>query len=86
MRSLIRKFGPFLLAAAVVSPVLTVGCATPARYYDASHSDYHVWDSNEAANYNRWEQEGHRDHQDFNKRSDGDQKDYWTWRHNQNGH
>jgi hypothetical protein len=83
MRSLIRKCSPLFLAAALVSPVLITGCSTPARYYDASHSDYHDWDHNETVNYNRWEQENHRDHQDFSKRSDADQKDYWNWRHTQ---
>ena len=86
MRSLFRHFAPLLLAGALASPMLMTGCATHVRYYDPYYSDYHVRDHHEVVYYNRWEHDTHRDHQDFNKRSDADKKEYWTWRHNQNDH
>jgi hypothetical protein len=83
MRSLSRNLIVALMAVAFAVPVAVTGCAGHARYYDADHGDYHVWDNNEAVYYNRWETETHRDHKDFNKRSADEQKEYWNWRHNQ---
>jgi len=83
MRSLFRYFAQLLLAVALASSVLMTGCATHVRYYDPYYNDYHVWD-HEVVYYNQWEHDTHLDHQDFNKRSDADKKEYWTWRHNQN--
>jgi hypothetical protein len=83
MRSLLRQVGPLVLAAAVACPVLLTGCAAHVRYYDAGYSDYHVWDRNEVVYYSRWENEGHREHRDFNGRSDAEKKEYWSWRHSQ---
>jgi hypothetical protein len=83
MRSLFRQVGPFVLAAAVTCPVLLAGCAAHVRYYDAGYNDYHVWDRNEVVYYGRWENEGHREHRDFNRRSDPEKKEYWSWRHSQ---
>jgi hypothetical protein len=86
VRSLFRQFAPLLLAAALASPMfISSGCAAHTRYYDASHNDYHDWNHDEVVHYNQWEHDTHRDHQDFNKRSDSDKQEYWTWRHNQNG-
>jgi len=31
----------------------------------------------------RWENQSHREHRDFKKRSEAEQKEYWAWRHNQ---
>jgi hypothetical protein len=41
-----------------------------------------VWNAHEGVYYQRWEVETHRDHRDFKKRDAGEQKEYWTWRHN----
>ena len=82
MRSLFRQVGSLVLAAAVASPALLTGCAAHVRYYDAGYNDYHAWDHNEVVYYSRWENEGHREHREFNKRSDAE-KEYWSWRHNQ---
>jgi hypothetical protein len=87
MRSLYRQFAPVLLAVALAAPVVITGCAAHVRYYDPYYNDYHGWDHREVVYYNQWEHDTHRNHQDFNKRSDADKKEYWTWRHgNQNGH
>jgi len=85
MRLSIGNFAPLLLAAALISPALTTGCAVHARVYDPDHGDYHVW-AGETVYYNQWEHDTHRDHRDFNKRSKEEQKEYWNWRHNQPDH
>lgn len=79
--SCLRHFAPLLLAAALAAPALT-GCAVQARVYDPYHRDYHEWAA-EGPYYSQWEHDTHRDHRDFDKRSDGDKKEYWDWRHRQ---
>jgi hypothetical protein len=72
-----------LLAGALCSLMIFGGCAARASYrvYDPAYGDYHVWDHNEVAYYQRWEVETHRDHREFAKRSADEQKEYFTWRH-----
>jgi hypothetical protein len=67
----------------MIMPVSITACAVHARYYDSGHSDYHTWNPGERAYYSRWEADTHRTHQDYAKRPEADQRDYWTWRHNQ---
>jgi len=76
-----RYLGSLLLAAALVSPVVFSGCAARVRVYDADHGDYHTWDNNEVVYYQRWEVDTHRDHRDFDRRSNDEKKEYWNWRH-----
>lgn len=78
-----RYFPSILLAGALSSAVMFGGCAARASYrvYDPAYQDYHVWDRSEAAYYQRWEGETHRDHREFAKRNSDEQKEYWTWRH-----
>jgi hypothetical protein len=76
---------PLLLGVAFACLLLVNGCAEHARYYDPYYTDYHTWNHGEVVYYNRWEHDTHRDHEDFAKRSDDDKKEYYTWRHNQNG-
>jgi hypothetical protein len=80
--SLISRFAPMLLAAAIALPVLSTGCSGSVRVYDPYYHDYHVW-ATETPHYTQWEHDTHRDHVDFNKRSDADKKEYWDYRHNQ---
>jgi hypothetical protein len=82
MRRWIRSLAPLVLAGAIASPVFMAGCAVHARVYDPYHRDYHVWVTEEPY-YGQWERDTHRDHRDFNKRSDDEKKEYWDWRHNQ---
>lgn len=65
-----------------VGLMLGAACAPPPRYYDAAYGDYHTWNQPEVGFYAQWEVETHRPHQDFGKRSAGEQKEYFTWRHN----
>ena len=87
MRTLLRNFSPALLALTVASPLILAGCGarveTGYRVHDGYYNDDHVWDNNEVVFYSRWEGDTHRDHKDFRKRSADEQKEYYTWRHNQ---
>jgi hypothetical protein len=80
-------FSLILMASTMAVPVFITGCATHAeagyRVYDPYYGDYHTWDNGEAVYYSRWENETHRNHEDFRKRNSDEQKQYWTWRHNQ---
>ncbi len=80
MRSVIRTFTRFFTAAIFAASLLSVGCAVHARVYDPYHRDYHVW-AGESGYYVQWEGDTHRRHEDFNRRSDADKKEYWDWRH-----
>ncbi len=82
MRTTFRQLASPLLLAAMVSTALLSGCTVHARIYDPYYRDYHTWDEHEGVYYGQWERETHRDHADFKSRNDGDQKDYWAWRHN----
>jgi hypothetical protein len=83
MRKLVRYLGPLCFGTALATSLFTAGCAVHARVYDGYYGDYHRWDDHEVVYYNRWEHETHRDHVDFNKRSEADKKTYWEWRHSQ---
>ncbi len=76
-----------VLAAAFFSPVFFSGCSarvsTGYTVHDGYYNDDHVWDDNEVVFYNRWEGDTHRSHVDFRKRPANEQKEYFTWRHNQ---
>jgi len=80
MRFELKSFATLLLAAAIGAPALVTGCAVHARVYDPYYHDYHGWNG-EVVYYNQWEHDTHRDHRDFDKRSDEEKKDYWDWRH-----
>ena len=80
--SSLRCFTSLLVAFATAVPLTCSGCAARANVYDPYYHDYHAWPA-EQGYYVQWETETHRDHRDFNKRSDADKKAYWDWRHNQ---
>jgi hypothetical protein len=73
MHSLIRRLTPLLLAVAIASPVAMIGC----RYQEAPQAA-----PQEDVTYNQWEHETNRPHQDLNKRSPDEQKQYSDWRSN----
>ena len=77
-----RTFAPLLFAAILAAPVLSTGCTAHVLVYDPYYHDYHAW-AGETTYYAQWEHDTHRDHMDFNKRSDADKKAYWDWRHSQ---
>ena len=85
MRFSFRNVAVGLLAVALAGPVLIAGCEGEVRTYDAGYGDYHTWNHGEVVYYNNWEHETHREHVDFAKRNDAEKKEYYSWRHNQNG-
>jgi hypothetical protein len=77
----IRHFRTALMAGALFLPALVAGCSAHAGYYDPYYHDHYTWDSHERVYYNQWEGETHRQHVDFKKRNNDEQKEYYTWRH-----
>ena len=69
-----------LLSAAGLASAIT-GCAGGTLMYDPYWRDYHPWDVGESRYYRQWEIRTHRSHMDFDRRSSGDQRAYWGWRH-----
>jgi len=84
MRKPINLLAVATLAAALAAPIMTIGCGGPHYYraYDPYYHDYHTWNHDEVVYYQNWEHETHRDHVEFKKRNQADQKEYWDWRHN----
>ena len=78
-----RGWGSLAVAGAFVGVTLLSGCAEHARYrvYDPDYHDYHRWDRGEQGYYVRWEDETHRRHEDFRRRDQREQEEYWEWRH-----
>jgi len=85
MRFLTRHLGSALLAGVLIAPVIITGCSarvsTGYRVHDGYYNDDHLWNDDENGYYVRWEGETHRDHRDFRRRPEGDQKAYFKWRH-----
>src|SRR6185437_2792450 len=79
-----RLLGSLWFLAVIAAPVAVTGCADRSSYrvYAQDHHDYHQWNQNEVVFYTQWENDTHRDHNDFRKRSGDEQREYWTWRHN----
>ena len=76
-----RYLWPLVLGAAMLSPMLTIGCAARVRYYDSYHRDYHRWNDREDRDYRVWLGERHYEYRDFNRLDRDQQRDYWNWRH-----
>ena len=68
----------------VVAGMLAAGsiaaCSHP-NYYDTAYNDYHPWNRSEEFAYRRWETERQIAHVEYVRRSDQEQRAYWTWRH-----
>ena len=69
-----------LLSATALASTMT-GCAGGDLVYDPYRHDYHRWNRGEDRFYRQWEATTHRDHVGFQRRSSGDQREYWGWRH-----
>jgi hypothetical protein len=86
MRFPFRNLTSIALSAALASAMLLAGCSahlsTGYRVHDGYHNDDHAWDDTEMGYYGRWENETHRHHEDFRRRSADEQREYWNWRHN----
>jgi hypothetical protein len=82
MHSPLRARLATLTLASLVA-IASTACVGPHRYYDAQYGDYHEWNGSEVGYYGRWEGDTHRDHIDFGNRDAGEQREYFSWRHNQ---
>jgi hypothetical protein len=86
------SFRSILMSLILLSQLFLGACAEHNTYraYDGYYHDHHDWDDREQSYYIQWENESHRDHHDYKKRSSNDQDDYWKWRHShedkENGH
>jgi len=70
-----------LSATVLASASAMTGCAGSSLVYDSDWRDYHRWDPDENRYYRQWEIGTDRDHMAFQRRSTGDQRAYWGWRH-----
>ena len=57
------------------------GCAGGDVVYDPYRHDYHRWNRGEDRFYRQWESRTRRNHMDFHRRSLGDRRAYFGWRH-----
>jgi hypothetical protein len=73
-----RKMGRLLLVLALTMPLLTTGCVP--------HRQAYVWGPGEQTYYVQWENETHRQHRDWNQRSQADHNAYWKWRKHHHDH
>ena len=82
----IRRFvGPFVLASAMIVPMIGAGCAARVRYYDVDHGDYHRWDAAEERAYHQYWIERHEEYREWTKLNEREQREYWKWRHDHPG-
>ncbi|HEY2470906.1 MAG TPA: hypothetical protein VGI45_24140 [Terracidiphilus sp.] len=65
------KFKRVLLVAVLTTPLALSGC----RIHQT-----HTWGPAETNHYTQWEHETNRNHLEWERRSDADQKAYWEWR------
>ena len=73
----IRRFmGSFLLAASIIVPVVTAGCAARVRYYDAER-----WDAREDRACRRYWDQRHERYRDWKELNERERGDYWKCRH-----
>lgn len=65
-----RHLSRLLVAAALTLPLLAIGCTENQTTYTTA----------EQPHYLQWEHDTHRDHVDWEKRSNDEHKQYWDWR------
>jgi hypothetical protein len=70
-----------LSAAALAPAAATTACAGSGVVYDPYRHDSRRWIRGEERLYRQWEVGTHRSHLSFTRRSAGDQRAYWDWRH-----
>lgn len=87
---MLRRFVPLFVAAVFCVPLLATGCGGQRGYYDPYYHQHYPY-AEENSFYLQWESDTHRHHEDFNRRSKAEQKQFWDWRHqhengNDHGH
>lgn len=81
MQHIPRFMASSLLAATMIVPVVSAGCAARVRYYDAGYRDYHRWDAREDRAYRRYCDERHERSRDWKEPNERERGDSWKWRH-----
>jgi hypothetical protein len=56
------------------------------RYYDSVRRDYHPWNDDEDRRYREFVTEHHWKYRDFSRLNKRNQRAYWQWRHDHEGH
>jgi len=54
---------------------------TARTYHDKQQNDDHSWNGQEDKAYRMYAKQNHRRYSDFAKLKEGDQQNYWNWRH-----
>jgi hypothetical protein len=87
MRFINRYIGSMILAAALVTPTVTLAAPLPqdaavqVRVYDRDHKDYHNWDDREDHVYRQYLTDNHRAYRTYDHQNRSTQRAYWNWRH-----
>lgn len=83
MRGNWKKIDSLFIAAVFAGLLGASACATrgTVRVYDPVYRDYHNWNHDEDGYYRQWERDNHQRDEDFNRRSQQEQDEYWRWRH-----
>ena len=83
-----RFWNVALLSAALMAPVAMMPTALRAQdhkdartYHDKQNNDDHAWNGQEDKAYRIYAKQNHRKYTEFSKLKEGDQQNYWTWRH-----
>ena len=83
-----RFWNVALLSTALMVPIAIVPTALRAQeqggghsYHDKQHNDDHAWNGQEDKAYRIYVKQNHRKYSDFSRLKEGDQQNYWNWRH-----
>ena len=77
-----RRVGRAALAALLGGLLLgSAGCAVGMRVYDPEYGVYHSWDRNEESEFRIYLGERHEPYRQFRSLDEGQQREYWKWRH-----
>ena len=83
-----RFWSTVLLSTALMAPIALTPRAlraedqkTARTYHDKQQNDDHSWNGQEDKAYRMYAKQNHRRYGDFAKLKEGDQQNYWNWRH-----
>src|SRR5262249_19727473 len=75
-----------VIVAALIGPAAAMGCATHHNYNPYYYREYPEWDDHDRTYYLFWENETHREHREYLRRSEREQRVYWEWRRHHDRH
>ena len=70
-----------LMVPATIAPIALRAQVQARTYHDKQHNDDHEWNGQEDKAYRIYAKQNHRRYSDFSKLKEGDQQNYWNWRH-----